>query len=51
VNDINSTIDQFISKRIWPSSNKWNRSAAENIPLTELHQLEVIVRKMAQEAS
>jgi len=51
VNDINSTIDQFISKRIWPSSNKWNRTAAENVPLTELHQLDAIVRKMAHEAS
>ena len=51
VTDINSNIDQFISKRIWPSSSSWPRASSENIPLTELNKLENIVRVMAQEAT
>jgi predicted dehydrogenase len=47
VNGMVPTIEQFLSKRIWPSSAGWNRSPSENIPLTELNQLDRIVRAMA----
>jgi len=42
-----STIDQFLTKRVWPSSNGWSRSPSESLPPTELLQLDRVIREMA----